>query len=129
VFPGLSFYGVFVGRLTTESPFLRRHPVRLNFGTMLIMLLMVVGAGVSLLCFYALRVPAITQELNAWLGRPDAVVDRGAARQAQVTFALFVYSAPLALGILVYAVHFIVNTLNRASSAADSKDDDQFRMD
>ena len=114
---------------TTESPFIKRQPIRLNFGTMLILLLMVVGAGISLLCFYALRVPAITQEINAWLGRPDAVVDRGAARQAQVTFALFVYSAPLALGILVYAIHFFVNTINRASSAVDRTDDDKFRME
>lgn len=114
---------------TTESPFMQRQPVRLSFGTMLIMLLMVVAAGISLLCYYALRVPAITQELNAWLGRPDAVVDRAAARRAQVTFALFVYSAPLALGIFVYAVHFLINTLNRARTSAVNKDEDKFRMD
>jgi sterol desaturase/sphingolipid hydroxylase (fatty acid hydroxylase superfamily) len=103
--------------------------VRLNFGTMLIMLLMVVAAGISLLIYYAMRVPAITQELNAWLGRPEVVIDRGAARRAQVTFALFVYSAPLALGIFVYFVHFLVNTIGRARTEADSRDDDNFRMD
>lgn len=114
---------------TTESPFMQSQPVRLSFGTMMLLLLMVVGAGVGLLFYYALQVPAITQELNAWLGRPDAVVDRGDARRAQVTFALFVYSAPLALGLFVVAVHCIVNWLNRFGRSRASQDDEPFRME
>ncbi len=110
-----------------ESPFMQRQPVRLSFSTMLIFLLMVVGAGIGILLYYAFRVPAITAELNAWFGRPDVDIDRGDARRAQVTFALFVYTAPLALGILVYLAHFVVNWLNRAT-AERSESDEQFRM-
>lgn len=112
-----------------ESPFRKRQPVRLSFGTMLMLLLMVVGAGVGLLVYYALRVPAITQELNAWLGRPDAVIDPGDARRAQVTFALFVYTAPLALGIFVMVVHFVINWLSRFGSSSADGDEDPFRME
>ena len=113
----------------TQSPFMERQPVRLSFGTMMMMLLMVVGAGVGLLVYYALRVPAITQELNAWFGRPDTVVDRSDARRAQVTFALFVYTAPLALGIFVYAIHYVVNWLSSWARAKDDHDDEAFRME
>lgn len=111
-----------------ESPFMKREPVRLSFGTMLILLLMVVGAGVGVLLYYAFRVPAITSELNAWLGRPDAEINRGDARRAQVTFALFVYTMPLALGIFVYLTHWIVNWLNQATRPR-AENDEQFRMD
>ncbi len=114
---------------TTQSPFMKRQPVRLSFGTMLMMLLMVVGAGVGLLIYYAMQVPAITQELNAWMGRPDVAVDRGDARRAQVTFALFVYTSPLAMGILVVIVHYIVNWLSKVAQAADTEDDEPFRME
>lgn len=111
-----------------ESPFMKRETVRFSFGTMLILLLMVVGAGVGVLLYYAFRVPAITSELNAWLGRPDADINRGDARRAQVTFALFVYTAPLALGIFVYLAHGVVNWLNKVTRPS-SDSDDQFRMD
>ena len=95
---------------------------------MVLLLLMVVGAGVALLLFHASRVPAITSEFNAWLGRPEAVVDRDAGRLAQLQFALFVYVAPLALGLLVYCVHFVVNLIDQSRSVA-STDDDEFRME
>ena len=111
-----------------DSPFLKVEPVRLGFRTMLLLLLMVVGAGVALLLFHATQVPAITSEFNAWLGRPEAVVDRDAARLAQLQFALFVYIAPLALGMLVYGVHFIVNLIDRSRSVA-APEDDEFRME
>ena len=93
------------------------------------MLLMVVGAGVGLLVYYALRVPAITSEINAWLGRPDAVVDRGDARQAQVIFALFVYTAPLALGMFVYLLHYVINWLDRLTRRAQQDESEEFRME
>ena len=111
-----------------DSPFLKVEPVRLGFRTMLLLLLMVVGAGVALLLFHATQVPAITSEFNAWLGRPEAVVDRDAARLAQLQFALFVYIAPLALGMLVYGVHFVVNLIDRSRSVA-APEDDEFRME
>ncbi|MEZ6136766.1 MAG: hypothetical protein R3C53_17870 [Pirellulaceae bacterium] len=110
-----------------ESPFLERQPVRLSFGTMLVLLLMVVGAGVGVLLFYAFRVPAITTEINAWLGRPDAMVDQADARRAQLVFALFVYTAPLALGIFVYLAHLLVNWVSVVTEP--KRESDEFRME
>jgi hypothetical protein len=112
-----------------DSPFLKREPVRLAFGTLLLMLLTVVGAGIGLLVYYAMRVPAITSELNAWLGRPDPVSDSSAGRAAQVTFVLFVYTAPLALGIFVSALHSLLNWLDRRAQQRESESDEQFRME
>lgn len=107
---------------------MEQAPVRFSFGVMMILLLMVVSAGVSLLLFFAMRVPAITSELNAWFGRPDAVIDPAAGRQAQLTFALFLYTAPIALGILVYSMHFAVNWLIKITRIPE-QDDREFRMD
>ncbi len=112
-----------------DSPFLVRQPVRIGFGTMMILLFMVVSAGVGLLLYYAMRVPAITSEINAWLGRPNAPIDHAEGRRAQVIFALFVYTAPLALGMLVYAMHFVVNWVDRLSRQSQQPEDEQFRMD
>ena len=116
-------------RENVDSPFMQQEPVRIGFGTIVIMLLMVVGAGVGLLIYYALRVPAITSEINAWLGRPDAVVDRGDARRAQVTFALFVYTAPLALGMFVYLLHYAINWFDRFARRAQQDESEEFRME
>lgn len=112
-----------------DSPFMVREPVRLGFGTMMILLLMVVAAGVGLLVYYALRVPAITSEINAWLGRPDVAEDHAYGRRAQVTFALFTYTAPLALGILVSLLHFVLNWFDRLTRPHQAPGDDPFRME
>ncbi len=112
-----------------DSPFLQAAPVKLGFGTVMIMLLTVVGAGAALLIWYALQVPAITSELNAWAGRPNPVVDTAAGRRAQLVFLMFVYSAPLALGILVYMLHYWLQWLNRWRQSREGADDDLFRME
>ena len=98
---------------------------------MLLLLLMVVGAGLGMLIVYALRVPAFTSELNAWLGRTDVDVDLANARQAQLIFALFTYSAPMGLGILVFLLHYVLNKLERFTrvSAGQQDEDDEFRME
>lgn len=106
-----------------------RQPVRLGFGTMIILLLMVVGAGVGLLIFFAMRVPALTTELNAWLGRTSENVDPDAARLAQLKFALIVYTAPLALGMLVYFLHFLINWIDRWTKDREAPEREEFRMD
>jgi sterol desaturase/sphingolipid hydroxylase (fatty acid hydroxylase superfamily) len=112
-----------------DSPFMKPEAVRLSFGTLLILLLMVVGAGVGLLIFYAMRVPAITSEINAWLGRPNPAVDSASGRVAQVTFVLFVYTAPLGLGMLVYFMHFGINWIDRRLRSRDQAEDEEFRME
>ncbi len=90
---------------------------------------MVVSAGVGLLIYYALRVPAITSEINAWLGRPEAVVDRAEARKSQVIFAMFLYTSPLALGVFVYILHFLINWIDRATQGRRQETDEEFRME
>ena len=94
---------------------------------MVMLLLMVVGAGIALLAFLAMRVPAITGEVNAWFGRTEVAGDPGEARLAQLTFALFLYTAPLGLGLLVYLLHFLVNWLSVVTEP--TADDEQFRME
>jgi hypothetical protein len=116
-------------RLKIDSPFLQAAPLKLGFGTVMLMLLTVVAAGAALLVWYALQVPAITSELNAWLGRPNPVVDTAEGRRAQVIFLLVVYSAPLALGIMVYMLHYFLAWLNRWSQTREDADDEPFRME
>lgn len=117
-------------QLQTDSPFGSAAPVRLGWGTMMLMLLTVVGAGVGLLVYYALRVPALTSEVNAWLGRPDLVVDQAEGRRAQLVFALFVYTSPLALGIFVYVLHFLLNWFDRQSRLRrQASSEEPFRME
>lgn len=111
-----------------DSPFRSPQPVQLGFSTLMIMLLMVVGAGIGLLGYYALRVPSITAEWNAWFGRPTSPNSRTDGRAEQVTFALFVYTAPLALGILVSFLHSAINWLDRRRKERASDEDDLFRM-
>lgn len=112
------------------SPFQKRQPVRLGFGIMMLLLLTVVGAGVALLMYYAVRIPAITSEFNAWLGRPDSSISAGGARAEKVIFATLIYCAPMALGILVYVLHYTVNFFAgiMATSQTD-EEDERFRME
>jgi hypothetical protein len=112
----------------TDSPFLKQTEQRLSFTTVLLLLLMVVGAGVGLLVYNALSVPAITTELDAWLGRQSKSVATADSREAQITFVLFCYSAPLLLGILVNALHQAFNYWDRQLRDRQSSEDDEFRM-
>lgn len=112
------------------SPFMQTQPLRPSVNTLLILLLMVVAAGGSLLVYYALQVPAITSEWNAWLGRPDPVVDTPAGRAAQLKFLLVVYSAPLVLGLLVYGLHYVLQLLEAWNASRQrEEDDEQYRME
>ncbi len=90
------------------------------------LLLMVIGAGVAMLVYNAMQVPAVTAELDAWLGRQTRVVNAADGREAQIVFILFCYSAPLMLGILVHSLHLLVNFMDRTPTRTD--EDEQFRM-
>lgn len=111
-----------------DSPFLQTQPRRLSFSTILILLLMVVFAGVSLLVYNAMNVPAITNEIDAWMGRQSKSVETADSREAQITFVIFCYSAPLLLGILVHTLHSIINFFDRRQKAMEQDEDDTFRM-
>ena len=112
-----------------SSPFMQTQPMRFSFGMIMIMLLMVVGAGVALLIYYAIQVPAITSEFNAWLGRPNPVVDTAEGRAAQVKFLLVVYSAPLVLGLLVYLLHYVLAFFEAWTQTGRDANDEPFRME
>ena len=117
-----------VNKPNVDSPFLKQQPRRLSFSSILILLLMVVFAGMGLLIYNALNVPAITNELDAWLGRQSKTVETADSRKAQIIFVMFCYSAPLMLGILVHALHGIINFFDRRQQELDSQDDEAFRM-
>ncbi len=110
-----------------ESPFLSTSSQRPKIELIVLQLLMVVSAGIALLFAYAAQVPALTSELNAWLGRPSAVYDRGEGRRSHVIFALMCYTAPLALGLLVSVLHVGINWLNQRWQRQQA-DDDEFRI-
>ncbi len=112
-----------------DSPFMQPQPVKLGFGIMVMLLITVVFAGLGLLILLAMRVPAITSEFNAWLGRTGTNADPASGRQAQVIFATFLYTVPLGLGIFVYGLHHLVNWIDRrARDRRAEEDDEQFRM-
>ena len=111
-----------------DSPFLQVKPRRLSFSSVLILLLMVVFAGLGLLIYNALNVPAITHELDAWLGRQSKTVDTADSREAQIIFVLFCYAAPLMLGILVHGLHQAINFLDRRRRHREREEDAAFRM-
>lgn len=94
---------------------------------LMLLLLMVVGAGVAMLWAVALRVPAFSTELRAFMGMSEAVGDPQVARQAHVMFVILLYTAPLGLGIMVYLLHRAVNWLHRPGVTV--AEDDDMRME
>jgi sterol desaturase/sphingolipid hydroxylase (fatty acid hydroxylase superfamily) len=111
----------------TESPFLKEEPVRIKFSVLILLLLTVVGAGLSMLLLLALRVPALSTELRATMGLVEIPSDPESSRKAHIIFVIFLYTAPLGLGILVYLLHYFLNWLNRISQTR--KEPEEFRMD
>lgn len=111
----------------TESPFLKKEPVRIKFSVLILLLLTVVGAGLSMLLLLALRVPALSSELRATMGLVEIPSDPESSRKAHIIFVIFLYTAPLGLGILVYLLHYCLNWLNRISQTR--KEPEEFRMD
>jgi uncharacterized membrane protein AbrB (regulator of aidB expression) len=111
-----------------ESPFLKPAPRQMSFTMVLLLLLMVIAAGLGLLIYNALRVPAVTMELDAWLGRQSKVIDTADGREAQIVFVMFCYSAPLILGILVYTFHQLINFFENLRAQREIVEDERFRM-
>ncbi len=102
----------------------------MSFGIVFMLLLMVVAAGVGLLIVLALRVPAFSSELNAWLGvTSNPSGDVASARKAQLIFALAVYTAPLAFGLLVALLHTIFNFVDRRMKLRNREQDAGFEME
>lgn len=110
----------------TESPFVEAKQVRFNFSLMMMLMLMVVAVGGSMLIFMAMRVPAFTTELRAYFGMTELVVDAEASRRAHLFFLLYLYAAPLGLGILVHIIHRVISWFNRRTRP--KRESDQFEM-
>lgn len=87
----------------TDSPFAEKQVKSgPKFGMTFLLLMMVIFASCFAALGLAIRVPAVTSEINAWLGQPtdQAALDRS----AQVRFAYFCYAAPLLLAIVIQTV-------------------------
>ncbi|MCA9195215.1 MAG: hypothetical protein KDB03_25765 [Planctomycetales bacterium] len=114
-----------------QSPFLERGSVRLKFGTLLILLITTLAAAMVTLFMLASRIPAFTAEWNAWLGRSTVPkTDLDTVRKSQLAFVLCLYCAPLAMGMFVYLLHFVLNRLEMFNpmKSADSEEE-RFRME
>lgn len=110
----------------TESPFVAVKPARFNFSLMMMLMLMVVAVGGSMLILMALRVPAFTTELRAYLGLTELVVDPESSRRSHLFFLLYLYAAPLGLGILVHILHRAISWFTRRTRP--QRESDQFEM-
>lgn len=110
-----------------ESPFSAQQ-TRLTFGLDWILLLTLVAAATATLVGYALFLPSVTSELNAWLGKPAVSGDGDNNRRAHIVFLVLCYAAPMILGLAVRLVHsagkWVALRLNAASA-----DDENFRME
>lgn len=111
----------------TETPFSAPEP-RLTFGLDWILLLTLVAATAAALVGYALFLPLITGELNAWLGRPAVSSEAGENRRAHIMFLLLCYAAPMILGLTVRLVHASGIAVGKRLEAR-AADDDDFRME
>lgn len=112
-----------------RSPFRQPSSRRFGFRTILLMMLMVTVAGVSILVYNALRVPAIMEDLYAWMGRPAPAVRTGDARRAQLLFALFCYAAPLTLALLVHLLHTGLQWWEAYRVQRTAAEDESYRME
>lgn len=113
-------------RLEPQSPFMQpaKNP---TFGVAWLLLLTVVAAATMAMVSYSFFLPAVTNEVNAWLGRSLAVVDQGDDRRAHVIFLVLCYSIPMAL---VFAAHMVQRFLRIVIKmvAQSQATDEEFRM-
>ena len=111
-----------------DSPFLPQTKRRLTFGTDWVLLLTVVAAATATLVGYALFLPAVTNEFNAWMGATTVPADDDGNRRAQIVFLMLCYAAPMILGLMARMVQLAGQKLARRLAARD-EDDPQFRME
>ena len=111
----------------TQSPF-SPPPPKFTFGMDWILLVMVVVAGAALMFSYALFLPSVRSELDAWMGRTVDLGDVGENRRSQIIFLMLCYSAPMILGLAARLVQLGGRML--ASRLEDKPgNDDEFTME
>jgi hypothetical protein len=98
-----------------ESPFGQSQPLRVQFSVTIMLILMVVAGTVVTMFTLAMRVPVFSNELRAYFGMTELRLDAEEARKSQLAFLLFLYSAPLGLGLIVSLLHFGSSWIARRS--------------
>ncbi len=94
-----------------------------RFSLRFLLLLMIVFSCAAAGLGYAVRIPAISEELNAWYGQTsDGKGNSG--RTAQVLFVFFVYSMPLFMAMLIWSLSIILGWLKRFRSESDAESED-----
>ncbi len=112
----------------TQSPFSTSERRSLTFGMDWLLLVTFVAAATALMLGYALFLPSVRAELNAWLGRPTEEGQLEDNRRMHIIFLMMCYSAPLVLGLVARLVHFGGRYLAERLQPADD-DDSEFRME
>lgn len=110
-----------------QSPF-SSPPRRLTFGVDWMLLLTVVMAATAMLVGYALFLPSVTTELNAWLGRTVTPGDQDENRRAQIVFLILCYSMPMILAVAARGVQLVGRKLASRLAEGD-QEDERFRME
>ena len=111
-----------------ESPFSTGSERRWTFGMDWVLLLTVVAAATATLIGYALFLPSVTSEINAWMGRSVPPGDGEQNRRDQIVFLMLCYAAPMFLAVAARVVQVVGRKLV-SRMAAPIEDDAQFRMD
>lgn len=110
-----------------QSPF-SPPPRKFTFGMDWMLLVMMVAAATALMFAYALFLPAVTSEFNAWLGRTVDLGEVGENRRAQIVFLMLCYSAPMILGLAARLIQIGGRMLAKRLEDKPG-DDDEFSME
>ena len=92
------------------------------------LLLTVVAAATATLVGYALFLPAVTSEFNAWMGATTAPSNEDGNRRAQIVFLMLCYAAPMMLGLAARLVQLAGQTLAKRMASRED-DNPEFRME
>lgn len=110
-----------------QSPF-SPPPPKVTFGMDWMLLVTMVAAATTLMFAYALFLPSVTSELNAWLGRAVDLGEVGENRRAHIVFLMLCYSAPMILGLVARLIQIGGRMLAKRLEDQVSNDD-EFTME
>ena len=111
----------------TQSPF-SPPPKKFTFGLDWMLMVMMVAAATALMFAYALLLPPVTSELNAWLGRTADLGEGGGTRRSQIVFLMLCYAAPMILGLVARLIQIAGRLLAKRMVEA-TEGDDEFSME
>lgn len=111
----------------TQSPF-SQPPKKFTFGMDWMLLVTMVSAATALMFAYALFLPSVTSEFNAWMGRTVDLGEVGENRRSQVIFLMLCYCAPMILGLTARLIHLGGQLLAKRLQDKPGSDD-EFTME